>query len=68
MTIQDELMSARLALHDLLTGKHVAMVQKEGRRVEFTAASVAELRQYIQTLECQLETGHRRRPPARVCL
>lgn len=63
-----ELASAKQALHDLLTGQRIAVVQKEGRRVEYTAASVAELRQYIQTLESELGSLHRRGPPAGVCL
>ena len=41
MTRQEELAAARAALHDLMTGKRVATVQKDGRRVEFTATSVA---------------------------
>ena len=40
MTRQEELAAARAALHDLMTGKRVATVQKDGRRVEFTATSV----------------------------
>ncbi len=35
-----ELQEARVALHDLMTGKRVATVQKDGRQVEFTATSV----------------------------
>lgn len=35
MTRQEELAAARAALHDLMTGKRVATVQKDGRRVEF---------------------------------
>ncbi|WP_249541724.1 gpW family protein [Escherichia coli] len=41
MTRQEELAAARAALHDLMTGKRVATVQKDGRRVEFTATSVS---------------------------
>ncbi len=33
MTRQEELAAARAALHDLMTGKRVATVQKDGRRV-----------------------------------
>ncbi|CAD5767341.1 TPA: hypothetical protein NY110_004883 [Escherichia coli] len=36
MTRQEELAAARAALHDLMTGKRVATVQKDGRRVEFS--------------------------------
>ncbi len=31
MTRQEELAAARAALHDLMTGKRVATVQKDGR-------------------------------------
>ncbi len=40
MATQTELDAARAALHDLMMGKRVATVQKDGRRVEFTATSV----------------------------
>lgn len=39
MTRQEELAAARAALHDLMTGKRVATVQKDGRRAEFTATN-----------------------------
>ncbi|EAT3542676.1 phage tail protein, partial [Salmonella enterica] len=42
-----ELQEARVALHDLMTGKRVATVQKDGRRVEFTATSVGDLKKYV---------------------
>ena len=47
MATQADLDAARAALHDLMTGKRVATVQKDGRRVEFTATSVADLKKYI---------------------
>jgi uncharacterized protein (UPF0216 family) len=53
MTRQEELAAARAALHDLMTGKRVATVQKDGRRVEFTATSVSDLKKYIAELEVQ---------------
>ncbi|EEZ8167866.1 phage tail protein [Escherichia coli] len=66
MTRQEELAAARAALHDLMTGKRVATVQKDGRRVEFTATSVSDLKKYIAELEVQVQTGmtQRRRGPA----
>lgn len=64
MATQSELDSARAALHDLMTGKRVATVQKDGRRVEFTATSVADLKKYIAELEVQIGTTSRRRGPA----
>lgn len=63
-----ELHDARAALHDLMTGKRVATVQKDGRRVEFTATSVGDLKKYIADLEAQLHAGGRRRAPAGVRL
>ncbi|EDU7782803.1 phage tail protein [Salmonella enterica subsp. enterica serovar Oranienburg] len=57
-----ELIEARAALHDLMTGKRVATVQKDGRRVEFTATSVSDLKKYIAEMEASLKTGGRRGP------
>ena len=63
MTRQEELAAARAALHDLMTGKR-ATVQKDGRRVEFTATSVSDLKKYIAELEVQTGMTQRRRGPA----
>lgn len=65
MATQGELDAARAALHDLMMGKRVATVQKDGRRVEFTATSVIDLKKYIADLESQVGTNSRRRGPAR---
>ncbi|EBV5420757.1 phage tail protein, partial [Salmonella enterica subsp. enterica serovar Saintpaul] len=46
MATMAELIEARAALHDLMMGKRVATVQKDGRRVEFTATSVSDLKKY----------------------
>ncbi|EON88803.1 gpW [Plesiomonas shigelloides] len=62
MATQADLLAARKALHDLMTGKRVTSVQKEGRRVEFTAANVSELKRYIAELEAQSGMSRRRRP------
>lgn len=64
MATQADLEAARTALHDLMMGKRVATVQKDGRRVEFTATSVSELKKYIADLESQVGTTSRRRGPA----
>ncbi len=61
MTRQEELAAARAALHDLMTGKRVATVQKDGRRVEFTTTSVSDLKKYIAELEVQTGMTQRRR-------
>lgn len=63
MTRQEELAAARAALHDLMTGKRVATVQKDGRRVEL-ATSVSDLKKYIAELEVQTGMTQRRRGPA----
>lgn len=65
MATQTELDAARAALHDLMMGKRVATVQKDGRRIEFTATSVIDLKKYIADLESQVGTNSRRRGPAR---
>ncbi|EGG3071095.1 gpW family protein [Salmonella enterica] len=62
MATMAELIEARAALHDLMTGKRVATVQKDGRRVEFTATSVSDLKKYITEMEASLKTGGRRGP------
>ncbi|EAS5032966.1 phage tail protein [Salmonella enterica] len=62
MATMAELIEARAALHDLMTGKRVATVQKDGRRVEFTVTSVSDLKKYIAEMEASLKTGGRRGP------
>ncbi|APV75232.1 gpW family protein [Salmonella enterica] len=62
MATMAELIEARAALHDLMMGKRVATVQKDGRRVEFTATSVSDLKKYIAEMEASLKTGGRRGP------
>jgi uncharacterized protein (UPF0216 family) len=61
---QEQLDEARKALHALLTGKRVASVQKDGRSITFTSATLHELRAYIADLESQLGLVSRRRGPA----
>ncbi|AXC66205.1 gpW family protein [Salmonella enterica] len=62
MATMAELIEARAALHDLMMGKRVATVQKDGRRVEFTTTSVSDLKKYIAEMEASLKTGGRRGP------
>ena len=45
-----ELQALRQARLDLLTGKRVVSVQKDGRRIEYTAASLDELNRAIDRL------------------
>lgn len=65
MATQQELDDARRAMHDLMTGKRVASIQKDGRSVTFTSARLSELLNYITNLEEELGIRSRRRPPAR---
>lgn len=65
MATQQDLEEAKEALHKLMTGKQVVSVQKDGRTVTFTSASLSELRSYISNMESQLGLQSRRRPPAR---
>ncbi|QLR43695.1 gpW family protein [Enterobacter sp. RHBSTW-00994] len=63
MATQADLDAARAALHELMMGKRVTTVQKDGRRVEFTTTSVIDLKKYIADLESQVgSTSHRRGP------
>ena len=54
MATQTDLDAARAALHDLMMGKRVATVQKDGRRVEFTATSVVDLKNTLPNLNHRL--------------
>lgn len=65
MATQAELQTARSALHSLMTGTRVASIQKDGRRVEYSATSIHELKQYIAEMESELGLLRRRRSPAR---
>ncbi|BCS75522.1 phage head-tail joining protein [Escherichia coli] len=58
-----ELQALRQARLDLLTGKRVVSVQKDGRRIEYTAASLDELNRAINDAESVLGTTRRRRRP-----
>ncbi|MCM4519269.1 gpW family protein [Escherichia coli] len=50
------------------TGKRVVSVQKDGRRIEYTAASLDELNRAINDAESVLGTTRRRRRPLGVRL
>lgn len=63
-----ELQALRQARLDLLTGKRVVSVQKDGRRIEYTAASLDELNRAINDAESVLGTTRRRRRPLGVRL
>mgnify|MGYP000302665606 FL=1 len=63
-----ELQALRQARLDLLTGKRVVSVQKDGRRIEYTAASLDELTRAINDAELVRGTTRRRRRPLGVRL
>ena len=63
-----ELQALRQARLDLLTGKRVVSVQKDGRRIECTAASLDELNRAINDAESVLGTTQCRRRPLGVRL
>lgn len=67
MTLIEKLTEAKAAYHQLMTGKKVVRLQKDGRMVDYGRANVHELRNYISDLEGQLGLS-RRRPPAGVRL
>jgi uncharacterized protein (UPF0216 family) len=60
----EQLKEAKKALHDLLTGKRVASIQKDGRSVTYTSATLSQLRAYILELEIALGISSRRSRPA----
>ncbi len=60
MSSEQYLLEAKSALHQLLLGKAVRVVQKDGRRVEYTPADRRALEKYIQSLQST------RRAPASV--
>jgi hypothetical protein len=64
MATRADLCEAKKALHELMMGKRAVTIQKDGRRVEYTAVSAADLKKYIKELEDELGISGRR-PPAR---
>lgn len=67
MASQADLTEARSALHKLHTGKSAASIRKGDRLVEFTPVNISELKQYIESLEAELDGVQHRRAPAGVC-
>lgn len=68
MSLETQLLEARNAYHNLLTGQAVVRIQRDGKTVEFSQASKKDLAEYIASLESQLGGAGRRRPPARFIL
>lgn len=66
MTIQERLVEARHAYHQLLTGSMPrVVVDQNGERVEFVAANMSKLAAYIIELERQLAGSFGSSGPAR---
>ncbi|HHL9294616.1 TPA: phage head-tail joining protein, partial [Escherichia coli] len=53
---------------ELMIGRAVVSVSKDGRQVQYSRATIGELRQYIEELESALGVSGRRRGPAGVGL
>lgn len=55
MTLQQQIDSAKAALHDLMTGRSArVVVDQNGERVEFTSVNSDKLKAYIAGLEASL--------------
>lgn len=61
MTPQQKLEEAETALHELSLGKRVVEIGRGGKTLKFTAASMSDLRRYINELKQQI-SGTQRRP------
>ena len=65
-TLQARLAEAEAALHALATGTKVVAVERNGKKLTYTAATMAQLRGYIADLNGQIAvllgttTGRRR--------
>jgi len=68
MSLETQLLEAREAYHNLLTGQAVVSIQRDGRTVEFSQTNKRDLAAYIASLESQLGGAGRRRGPARFTL
>ncbi len=53
-TLQTRLAEAETAEHSLLTGTRVAVVARDGRRIEYTPGSLPQLQAYIADLRSQI--------------
>lgn len=61
MATAQQLQEAKAALHNLMTGKAVVSLQRDGRRVEYTPANKSQLQSYINQLESELNARSTRR-------
>ncbi len=56
------LCEARRALHELMIGRAVVSVSKNGRQVQYSRATINELRLYIEEIESALGMPGRHGP------
>lgn len=69
MNIEQQLLDAKNAYHQLLIGHAVVSLFVEGKRIEYQTANKSNLERYIRELEMQIVSNGRyqqRLPPARV--
>ena len=58
MTTQEKLTEAEAALHDLTLGNAVrVLVDQNGERIEYTAASRGKLAQYVEALRKEIDSS-----------
>jgi hypothetical protein len=62
------LIEAEQALHALQIGKRIVSISKDGRQVQYSQATISELRFYIDEIRTALGLPSRRLPPAGVRL
>ncbi|MFP8968580.1 gpW family head-tail joining protein [Pokkaliibacter sp. CJK22405] len=63
MATEAELAAAKLAYSNLITGRQVVQIQRDGRTINFQPAEASILKSYIESLERELGLmGRRRRP------
>lgn len=55
------LAEAQAALHALSTGQSVASITRDGKRVEFRATTISDLRNYVTELEHKISAKPKRR-------
>lgn len=66
--LKKKLEEAEAAYHRLAIGEQTVSISKDGRAVQFSAANITQLRNYIEYLKQQLGLKGNRRGPARVGL
>ncbi len=60
MTLNEKITEAKAALHNLMIGKGVVSITKDGRSVTYSASNRADLVSYIADLEAQANSRRRR--------